>query len=145
MAVTRKEQIASGKKVTPLTREELRLAGKEFAPLTEDERFQKTAYSGGGGENPYTTATVIVTNNYNYDQTVALAWLNTEDGMIQSFVRVERNGGTKTVSAILYDGKCYANYEGSGQANVEGNVVVPDPDPGFIITGDATITIIDDK
>lgn len=49
MAVTRKEQIASGKKVTPLTREELRLAGKEFAPLTEDERFQKTAYSGGGG------------------------------------------------------------------------------------------------
>lgn len=46
MAVTRKEQIASGKKVTPLTREELRLAGKTFAPLTEDERFEKIAYGG---------------------------------------------------------------------------------------------------
>lgn len=49
MAVTRKEQIASGKKVTPLTREELRLAGKTFAPLTEEERFQKVAYGGSGG------------------------------------------------------------------------------------------------
>ena len=49
MAVTRKEQIASGKKVTPLTREELRLAGKTFAPLTEEERFHKVAYAGESG------------------------------------------------------------------------------------------------
>ena len=99
----------------------------------------------GDGENPYTTATVTITNNHRYDQTVALAWLNTEDGMIQSFVTIGRNGGTKTVSAILYDGKCYATYEGSGSANVTGNVVFPSPNPGFILTGDATITIINDR
>lgn len=46
MAVTRKEQIASGKKVTPITREECILAGKSIAPLTEDERFMDVAYSG---------------------------------------------------------------------------------------------------
>ena len=47
MAVTRKEQIANGQKIAPLTHEELRLAGKTFAPLTEEEVFQKAAYSGG--------------------------------------------------------------------------------------------------
>lgn len=47
MAITRKEQIANGQKIAPLTREELRLAGKTFAPLTEEEVFQKAAYSGG--------------------------------------------------------------------------------------------------
>lgn len=114
-------------------------------PFEEYPKYVMEISGGGGGENPYTTATVTITNNYKYDQTVSLAWLNTEDGMIQSFVKVARNGGTKTVSAILYDGKCRANYEGSGQEIVEGNVVHPDPAPGFILTGDATITIIDGK
>lgn len=118
--------------------------------ITADTPFEEypsyiMGMSGSGGENPYTTATVTITNNYKYDQTVALAWLNTEDGMIQSFVTVARNGGTKTVSAILYDGKCYATYEGSGSASVTGNVVYPRPNPGYILTGDATITIIGNK
>lgn len=89
MAVTRKEQIASGKKVTPLTREELFLAGKTIVPLTEEERFWKSAFSGsqGGGDEdsnvvaPEQTVTIsdspvalVLAPGYSVPESTPLNW-----------------------------------------------------------------------
>lgn len=57
---TRKEQLANGVSLTPLTREEVKLAGGKIVPLTEKERFQNAAY-GGGGVTP--TGTISITQN----------------------------------------------------------------------------------
>lgn len=48
--VTRKEQLANGVALTPLTREEIKLAGGTIVPLTEKERFQNAAFGGKAPE-----------------------------------------------------------------------------------------------
>jgi len=57
---TRKELIASGAEVTPLTREEYFLKGEDIAPLNVKEKVLKGVV-GGGGIEP--TGTITITQN----------------------------------------------------------------------------------
>lgn len=56
---TRKELIASGVEITPLTREEILLQGGEIEPLNVKERVLQGVV--GGGEEP--TGTITITQN----------------------------------------------------------------------------------
>ena len=149
MAVTRKEQIASGKKVTPLTREELRLAGKTFAPLTEEERFHKVAYSGGGsggGESgDFSIANVAIT----------VSDLFAQNGLSVSFPVVVEDGEysglnsspffprglSETIVVPMWKGKAFAVLQDEANVATTGGVAFDSDAMEFTITGDGTITI----
>lgn len=55
---TRKELIAEGKDITPLTREEYFLAGKTLEPLNVKEKVLKGVVGGGGGSGDLSFANV---------------------------------------------------------------------------------------
>lgn len=154
MAVTRKEQIASGKKVTPLTREEARLAGKEFAPLTEEERFQKVAYSGegGGGGGGLSIANVTISFEGLTDGQVALPLAIWNDGSFQ-LLPID---GTIVLPAIPATEEitikvplCEGNYvifnpdiEALYDVTLTGAIQI-DAQKGLVIKGDGTINFAD--
>ena len=53
---TRKELIASGVEITPLTREEILMSGGELTPLNVKEKVLSGIVGGGGGEPGYQMA-----------------------------------------------------------------------------------------
>lgn len=139
---TRKNLIANGAEITPLTREELILAGKEVTPLNEKERTMTAAVSGGSGEkSDFTTCQVTIKNNTSQAINIPIPCVIDSVGGSGSVCDGEVNANQEaTFNCILYKGGCQALLDPEGlSVNCEGLISYDEGE--FAITGDGTITI----
>ncbi|MBQ6127097.1 hypothetical protein IJI69_00405 [Candidatus Saccharibacteria bacterium] len=168
---TRKNLIANGAEITPLTREELILSGAEVTPLNEKERTMTAAVSGGGGDTP--TGTISITSNGTHDVAqYAAANVNVASDFSTCQVTIINNSSERinipipctydmegssgsycsdvlssnseeTFPCILYKGLCYSSLDNYVDLSVNCEGLISYDEGEFLITGDGTITISD--
>lgn len=140
---TRKNLIANGAEITPLTREELIFAGKEVTPLNEKERTMTAAVSGGGGggKSDFTTCQVTIKNNTSEAINVPIPTaIDSEGGSGSGCVGQVNANQEAAFTCILYKGFCQILFDSEGlSVNCEGLISYDEGE--FAITGDGTITI----
>lgn len=133
---TRKELIASGVEITPLTREEILLQGGEIEPLNVKERVLQGVV-GGGGSSDFSTATLLLNNDG--ENQVSFSYVDDTDNMLVSI-----NGGAETGSYTipLYKGKATFMYGASLEVYQATGELTYDQENGwYVITGDCTIVV----
>lgn len=144
---TRKELIAEGKDITPLTREEYFLAGKDLEPLNVKEKVLKGVVGGGGGSGDFTTAKVTFVNSAEGKGGAVQEFVHISDGngINASEIRVGDTEGVDVI-AVLYKGNYIYSINDLEDIDLTAIHSAGDmryePDFGqFVIYGDCTITV----
>lgn len=96
---------------------------------------------GGGGGGDFTTVTVTIVNTLGYPVGGNMAMAASKEGNYYSDASpYVPEGGTSTLSAILYKGHCLALFNGEGTQTIDGSATVI-ADGVVDIYGDCTITL----
>lgn len=144
---TRKELIAEGKDITPLTREEYFLAGKDIEPLNVKEKVLKGVVGGGGGSD-LSTAKIKVMSSTNKLGTLGPITIVDEDCTRTKGLSFGNEWNEFEV--VLYKGKysfstqLFQDIDTSVAPVLTGDVELDSELFEFVVTGDCTITVAGD-